>query len=371
MDLHALYQKKVLNQELALKEFAERKTVLKAFPSKLLIEMADHQGSPMSPAVFSKVADLFDTAYFADLRNLSIALAAPGWEKIIEGFERHPLVNWHCVTHLQLDQPEVWRRLAGLGMMFGVFMRATTEATAKKVASHERLDLLLKNMEIVAAELEHSRRGQGNGMMYMIVLLQKDSFAEMPLFVELAKKFGIPEVQFKIIPDVKQIERQFPIDGSIVSETLDRAVALGVRATLNDQDLVRSTDPEKIIRASKAPYNVVLNFPPRDILTSPEGRQFERDHGWGGIDTKVIERSKVSVYQKCFKSFHYLHVRADGSIGPCNHLMYPAVVMGSLATHAFEEIWNGEAYQALRTKLITRQPEDPRCQWCFKHRLED
>ena len=125
-----------------------------------------------------------------------------------------------------------------------------------------------------------------------------------------------------------------------------------------------------MIRASKAPYDPILNFPPRD-LNEQEDREFERDHGWRGLDSKVIERSKVSIYQKCFKTFHYLHVRRDGSIGPCNHLMHPAVNMGSLSTHGFDEIWNNDAYQALRTKLITRKPEDPRCQWCFKHRLED
>jgi hypothetical protein len=45
--------------------------------------------------------------------------------------------------------------------------------------------------------------------------------------------------------------------------------------------------------------------------------------------------------------------------------------MGDLRTQTFEEIWNGESYQMFRGSLVYAKPMDPRCKWCFKHRMED
>ncbi len=87
---------------------------------------------------------------------------------------------------------------------------------------------------------------------------------------------------------------------------------------------------------------------------------------------RIREASQVSVNQKCFKPFSFTYINYLGEMGTCNHMMYPDLLkMGDLRTQSLAEIWNGSGYQDFRSELIAAAPKDPRCQWCFKHRLDD
>ncbi len=63
----------------------------------------------------------------------------------------------------------------------------------------------------------------------------------------------------------------------------------------------------------------------------------------------------------CDQSFTNTFVRSDGTVVACCD---PRMVMGNLHEQDFEEIWEGEKYQALRNSVNTSQPSDY-CRYCI------
>ena len=146
-----------------------------------------------------------------------------------------------------------------------------------------------------------------------------------------------------------------------VDRSLDIALERGIRLSINDQRMLQGIDLARAKKAARAPMpEHGLNFPGT------------WNKAWETLEQDVNGRSKVALHHDCFKPYHYVYVAADGRVGTCNHMMDPLMLeMGNLNTSTFGEIWNNQAYQVFRRELITATPQDQRCQWCFKNRLED
>lgn len=389
-----VFRRKVLNQELALAEFDERKTILKSRPSKVVVELTENcnfrcvmcsqsfepkyaKYSPklnMPLELFDKTAAaLFDDAYFVDLRGFGESVILPHWPDLVDRLERFPLVNWHLVTNLSLPRDHVWERMMKMGFVLGLSIDAATAATFEEIRVRSHFSTILKNLELVTDRIKRDARGYA----YFIVTVQKRNVHELPQIVELAARFGVPEVQFKIVRqfdgalkhDEMITEAQRPELARQVAAALARAVDLGVLVTLNDNELSAGVDAATVARAGQVKIgDPQLMFPPKPGFDA----EFEREHPWTATAARVLDSVRVSVNQKCFKPYHFTYVGTDGRVGTCNHMMNPDILeMGNLSFQSFEEIWNGYEYQVFRHGLVNAAPADPRCAWCFKHRLED
>lgn len=80
----------------------------------------------------------------------------------------------------------------------------------------------------------------------------------------------------------------------------------------------------------------------------------------------------------CLHPWAYAYFAYDGRVGFCDHLIGEAgepYLLGDLNIESFESIWNGLAWQRLRTEhLTTRDPHADRfdeCHWCYKNRFVD
>jgi radical SAM protein with 4Fe4S-binding SPASM domain len=56
----------------------------------------------------------------------------------------------------------------------------------------------------------------------------------------------------------------------------------------------------------------------------------------------------------CKRPSHMMTVNAKGQVALCCSDMYSDVVMGDVATHRLEQIWNNESFQRYRTHLAER-----------------
>lgn len=394
-ELRAAYRRKVLNQELSLKEFAEGQVVVKARPSKAIVELTQNcnfrcvmcpqtyfpkyakydKGLNMDLSIFDKVAEaIFPDAYLIDLRGFGESVILPQWPEVLDRLDKYPLINWHLVTNLSLPRDAVWEKMVDQGFVMGFSCDAATAQTFEKIRVGSRFDRTLHNLELITNRIKST----GRGTLYFIVTVQKQNFHELPEIVELAHRYSVPDVQFKMVrghmnemlgetylltdDDLKAAQ-------PILARALDLAIEYGVRLSVNDQEMEALVSTKKLQQAARIPLQSGRpNFPPPASL-DPE---FSRKHPWTQIESAVADTVRVAEHKKCFKANHYTYITCEGLVGTCNHMLAPKVhVMGDLKNQDFEEIWNGDAYQFFRGSLLFGKPTEKKCRWCFEHRIAD
>lgn len=389
------YRRKVLNQELSLREFAEKKTILKSRPSKAIVELTENcnfrcimcaqsfepkykKYSPklnMPLELFDKVAAaLFDDTYFVDLRGFGESVILPHWPELLSRLESYPMTNWHLVTNLSVPRDLVWERMMRMGFMLGVSIDAATQKTFEEIRVRSHFHTIIHNLELVT----DCARRFNQGHVYFIVTVQKRNVEELEQIVALAARYNVREVQFKMVRqfdgalkhDEMIEESQKPALARALACCLKLAAERGVRLTLNDTELLDCVEGPTAQKAAAIPIleELKLVFPP------PPGfdPEFERQHPWTPSAASVLDSIQVSKNKRCFKPYHFTYVGTDGRVGTCNHMMNPDILeMGNLSHQSFEEIWNGYDYQLFRHSLVNATPTDPRCQWCFEHRMDD
>jgi radical SAM protein with 4Fe4S-binding SPASM domain len=324
----------------------------------------------MSPEVFLRVAaELFPWATFVDLRGFGETTILPYWPEVVDELQKHPFVEWHLVTNLSLPRPETWRKMIRTGFTLGFSCDGATQATFETIRRRSRFATILENLEILQEAIAQERRGY----VYFISTIQRRNFHEMAALVELAARFGVTEVQFKWVHPRDHHEGIEDLAAETlnpqVRRSIDAALAAGVRVTFNDWRFLRGIDPALAAEASRERSRLR----PYTLPEVPPGEEkLWNELGLSQLFDRLHEATRVSEKRRCFKPFHFAYVDYSGKLGTCNHMMHPdAKIMGDLATQSFEEIWNGSPYREFRGELLEARPEDPRCRWCFEHRLED
>ncbi|MCB1016289.1 MAG: SPASM domain-containing protein [Acidimicrobiales bacterium] len=77
------------------------------------------------------------------------------------------------------------------------------------------------------------------------------------------------------------------------------------------------------------------------------------------------ERLRLRHPGYCPKVFDRVRVTVDGATGPCSYAANGELEYGTLATHDFETLWNGETARDLRRAMATGDPPVPcdTCRW--------
>lgn len=389
------YKRKVLNQELSLTEFKNKTIETQSMPSKAILELTENcnfrclmcpqyfepkyqRYNPdynMSLEMFDQIAEsIFPDAYFVDLRGFGESTILPFWPDILERLEKYPLINWHLVTNMSLTKLSVWEKMVELGFMLGASIDGATKETFDTVRKRGRFE---KTLEILECVTEKRASLNNKGFLYFIVTVQRKNIHELPGIVELAAKYKIPEVQFKIVRqfdgflnhDEMVQDNQWEELTEMIDVSLDLAIKNGIRLTINEQELLTITDPDKL---KNSMLQVIPDWTPN--FAPPEGieQSFLDTHNWANIDRQVQKTFRVAENQTCFKPHSFTLITANGRVGTCNHMMSPDIrEMGNLSSQSFSEIWNGDEYQVFRRELLFAEPMDPRCNWCFKNRFED
>jgi len=313
---------------------------------------------------------LFPRAVFIDLRGFGETTILPYWHEVVDYLERFPFIEWHLVTNLSMPRDELWNKMIKVGFSLGFSCDGATRETFEFIRVRSHFDRIRHNLEVIRQSIKKYNRG----FIYFISTIQKRNLHELRKLVELAHEFEVPEVQFKMVQtdDLSQSLSNGGDSEKIrvhVDSALDAAIDLGVRITFNDWIFTADIDSDKVKRAA-LPFTRKSEYPLPQ--STPYAPNYWEEKGVSHILKKITDSSQVSINQKCFKPFSYTYINYEALMGTCNHMMYPNMkVMGDLKSQNVLDVWNGEKYRSFRQELITAKPSDPRCQWCFKHRLDD
>jgi len=387
-------ERKFRNHALSVEEFSQNLTEIKSMPSKILIELTQNcnfkcimcpqayepQYAKYNPEfnmplkLFYRIAEnLFPDAQFVDLRGFGETVVMPGWPEIVEHLKSYPFINWHLVTNLSLANDRVWEKMIQAGFILGFSCDGATAKTYEGIRINGNFKKTIHNLELISETIHSTQMGQ----IYFISTLQKKNIFEVTKIIELARRYSIKEVQFKIARTFGNSgftpELLTPDDLEKAKPRIEIALRMGIEAgiqvTFNQPEFTSGLDTDLVQKASisrKGPEKI--NFPPTDT----ESLEILDRTQWKSTEHFTAQSVQVSKFKKCFKPFYYTVINQDGRVGTCSHMLTPNILeMGNLNYQDFEEIWNGPDYRFFRQTLTTENPLDPRCQWCFQHRIED
>lgn len=386
-ELLEIWKSKIQNIKLAWAEYEQGKIHPESLPFKAIVEltqncnfkcvMCPQSWEPrfqkydnelnMPIETFKKLADqLFPMATFVDLRGFGETTILSYWDQALEYLERFPFVDWHLVTNLGVPKPDMWDRLMRMGFSLGFSCDGATQETFEKIRVRSKFNIILKNLEVI----KEARKKYGKGFIYFISTIQKDNIHEMKAIVEMAHRYEVPEVQFKIVHGGHFQTDMAKYDPESVKkftlEALEAGKALGVSVIYNDHVFMRDIDPVLIREVGRYVYPKNPNF-------GVYNGEYWNEQNMPEIDRSIIDTRRVSVHQRCFKPMSFIYVDYLAQVGTCNHMMYPnPLIMGNLKEQDLKSIWNSTEYVKFREDLVIKKsPQDHRCQWCFKHRMDD
>ncbi|MBI3557783.1 MAG: SPASM domain-containing protein, partial [Deltaproteobacteria bacterium] len=320
---------------------------------------------------FERIArELFDDAHFVDLRGFGETVILPYWSDIVDRLEQYPFINWHLVTNLSVHRDQLWDKMIQRGFSLGFSCDAATKETFERIRVGSHFERILHNLEVVTDSIRRHKRGQ----LYMIVTVQRGNIDELPQIIELAHRYGVRDVQFKMVRKNGDGHAEYPTPAmterlkAALNRSLELADDFVVKLMVNDQDMLALMDPKKAAQVAAIALETHHNFPP------PPGfdPEFVAAHSWRALGDRLSDVSRVSVNKTCFKPFHYTYFAHDGRVGTCNHMMDPdMLVLGDLRKNSFSEIWNSDEYQFFRGTVLHNRLQHKRCLWCFEHRLDD
>jgi len=329
------------NRRLARSEFSAGQVVLQSRPRALFVELTRHcnlacamcrtpgEVPPtlrMSESTFARVeAELFPTADMIDLRGWGESLILP------EFADRAARASVHgaalrVVTNLSFRRDAVLDLLAELGFYVGVSIDSADAALLSFLRGGAKLDLIESNLACLAAK--YHRRGIADRIT-LYVTCQRPALATLERLVDLAARAGVTEIRLAPVGTGLSFL-------SLASASAEVTEALG---------RVRARAEHANVRVSLTASLVDDMFPKEDTSA-------------------------------CLHPWTWCYVTYNGRLGFCDHLLAADhYTFGTLETMAFDEIWNGPAWTALRQEHLAQRrasaPHFRECAWCYTNRHVD
>ncbi|MCF6473396.1 radical SAM protein [Nonomuraea sp. MG754425] len=333
------------NRRKNIEEFESRSTCLESLPQVIFVELTENcnlscpmcrssgpfrRDRNMSDELFTRVAEeLFPTAEIVDLRGWGESTIRRDFPRFVE-----EALDYGCrlrlVTNLTLRNEALWRRLVSAGSLIAVSFDASDARTFAAVRGGAKLDVVLRNLEILADEAERS--GVGTELIHLNVVVQSPALGELSGIIETAARLGL-RVQLNPVTLANDDPQNLAFHKDTLNDELARAVTM----------------------ATDAGVEVQLN-----AVLYPESGQ------------------DAHTNKTCTHPWMYSYVNYRGQVGFCDHLIgAPAEqhLIGDLTTSSFAEIWNGPTYQRLRFEHARGRdflsPWFDECRWCYFNRYVD
>lgn len=222
-----------------------------------------------------------------------------------------------------------------------------TKHTYERIRVGGKFDRLIANIEALNRAKEQAKTDLPK--LTFNVVLMRSNIEELPLLIELAHQLKVKAVgavhmvPFKaavVDPDQESLEAH----KLLCNQMLDEA------QTLADK------------------YDIEVTFPKKfDITPSPAVAtqshnliaQTSRDHR---SLYPVSGEQKKQTQSCCIFPWHFIGLHSDGYVVPCGW-WYHELPMGNLLTESFEDVWNNERYEKLRSEHLSGSLRS-RCQLC-------
>ncbi|MFH1620389.1 MAG: SPASM domain-containing protein, partial [bacterium] len=302
-------------------------------------------------------------------------------------------------TNLNRKDDGMWLEMVKMGFQITFSCDGATPRTFESIRHGSWFERILSNLEVISKErkklkqeLFHTStpyplpstlsaqtdKSDNLPELCFLVTLQPANYREMPLFIDLASRYGAEKVVFsnvqgsigllkrKLIEPVKRAVGAFcgkgPVENLCIyniprqeiaglkAETVRRAKMLGISVSFIDNFLGQLGQKKKPGSENGLPSEL-----PTDYL-----------EGIGAL-------GHVARYKKCFKPFSYVVINYRGDVGPCNHLLaygkWNWERMGNIRDADIMDIWNSRPYREFRSMHLSASPINSVCKWCYSHRV--
>lgn len=384
-----------INKKMAWKEFLRGETHLKSLPFRASIEitrncdlrcvMCSHSRDSeysrprpeldMTPELFKKTArELFPFLEQAHLQGFGETVVSPHWPEILELCRPYSKeVKFTIVTNLNRKDDAMWRKMVEMGFQITFSCDGATAGTFEGIRRGARFDRVMENLEVVKKARDANPSGPE---LCLLVTLQPRNYREMPLFTDLAARYGAESVVFSNTQGTSGRLRR-----GIIEPVRRAALALcgkspGENLCLYDMpgEEISGLKEETMRAAAGSGVKVTFldNFFRREFKKTgaPDSRPVPLPEDFAA---GIADSCNVAGYKKCFKPFSYIVVNHKGDVGLCNHLLADGKweQMGNIAASGIEEIWNSPEYRGMRVRHLTAAPKNRSCKWCYSHRTAE
>ncbi|MGH7262704.1 MAG: SPASM domain-containing protein [Candidatus Rokuibacteriota bacterium] len=224
------------------------------------------------------------------------------------------------------------RRLIETGLdEYRVSMDAATRETYLKIRGVDRFDRVVGNVQRLVELQRTLERSTPQVSLWFTAM--RANLEELPAFVRLASKIGVPEVYVQRLV--------FYGEGLAVQEQ-------SLYGSLQEREQHLIEEAELEARAAGIALKASgLTTPLGSLKGTAEGKR-----PWSG----------------CQRPWTLSYVTANGNVFPCCISPwvakdYAGTILGNAFEERFADIWNGERYQQFRTDFESDVPPDP-CRGC-------
>lgn len=333
------------NRLLNIEEYHQNKIHLDSRPQYLIVELTQGcnlhcsmcrpeiittKSRLMSEEIFQKIAsELFPTAQMVDLRGWGESLIIPNIRQYIELTASFG-VTIRFVTNLSFERDEILELLVEHGCYLSISVDSPDPNVFAQLRRGGNLTKVERNLRKLTAA--YQAKFGSTARINLTTTVQNPALATLPNLIDFASNLGIKEIRLFSVT----IACDSPLSLNQQEKEIDLTLA-----QMQERGRLKGV---KLIAGTKL----------------------------GSLQHKPLDSSP------CFHPWSYAYFAYDGSVGFCDHLIGPdgsEYILGNLNNSTFEEIWNGEAWQALRQEhLTTRSAHAPyfeECSWCYKNRYID
>ena len=214
---------------------------------------------------------------------------------------------------------------------YRVSMDAATRDTYLKIRGVDRFDRVVGNVQALV-ELQRTLGGAAPRVSIWFTAMRLN-LEELPAFVRLAEKIGVPEVY---------VQRLVFYGQGLAVETQS------LHGSLQEREERLLEEAERAARTAGITLRASGLTTPRGSLTGTA----ESKRPWAG----------------CQRPWGLSYVTANGNVLPCCVSPwvakdYSGIVLGNAFEQRFDQIWNGDRYQRFRADFESDTPPDP-CRGC-------
>ncbi|MDO8647802.1 MAG: radical SAM protein [Candidatus Diapherotrites archaeon] len=262
---------------------------------------------------FKKIIDNIPSAALVNLTGRGENLMNPEIFKMIEYAKSKNIYVWFNDNMTLMHEANA-KKVIDLGLdCIAISFDGATKKTYEHIRNGANFEKTIKNIKRLQ-ELK-KEAGTTKPELFLVMIVMKENYKEMPRFVELAKELEIPEIVFAGALTFKGSKAKSLKENpkkeleEINRKTQEKADELGIKITL--------------------PLHEPKAFAPKDC-----------SYPW------------TTAYIDCY-----------GNVIPCcfstqrnDSKMHKESILGNAISQKFAEVWNSEKYIGFRKKLLSKDP---------------
>jgi len=320
------------NSNLNLLEIDEKKTILRSYPRRLVLELtnacnlncimcgrnvADFKPTVFDMDIFRSLEPLMDTVEEVTLMGWGEPTIHPHFVEMLEIINKHKARKYFCTNGMNLKK--VKQAFFDYKVdVFAVSVDGATSETNDRIRQGSKLSIIIEDLKSIVEE----KNGKGLSYPYInfVFCAMKSNLHELPELVKLAAEIGLDEVKVVYL--------------TVFGEDLLCESLWGCQAEVTEIFAITEKLGEELGIVIKLPHLV-------------------------GEDT-----ADCNLHKDCYVSWRDFFLGSDGYVRPC--MSTPTQFLKYDKDRDFKQMWNSEEYQKYRSIVNKELEMDQPCKRCYQ-----